>query len=279
MRITAPLFGDISTPEKWLGELGRKGFTAANEFPVGPDGDPALIDEFVRAARENDIVIGEVGAWSNPLHPDPEERAKALDHCKRQLAFADYVGARCSVNIAGSRGTKWDGPHPADLTDETFALIVMTVREIIDAVAPVRTFYTLEPMPRMYPHTTDAYKRLLKAVERDAFAVHFDPVNMISSPEKYFRNGDLVREFIGELAPFIRACHAKDIILGDRLTVHLDECCPGDGGLDYAAYLREVDKLDADTPLILEHMKREEDFDRGLEYIRRVAAEEGIKIR
>jgi len=278
MRITAPLFGDVSTPEKWLAELKRKGFTAANELPVGPDDRDGLVDEFVRAARENDIVIGEVGAWSNPLHPDREERANARAHCKRQLAFADRISARCAVNIAGSRGRKWDGPHPGDLTDETFEMIVEMVREIIDDVKPENTFYTIEPMPWMYPHTTDSYKRLIKAVERDAFAVHFDPVNMISSPEKYFYNGDLVREFIGELAPFIRACHAKDIILGDQLTVHLDECCPGDGGLDYAAYLAEVDKLDPDTPLILEHMKREEDFDRGLAYIRRIAEEEGVRL-
>jgi len=279
MRITAPLFGDVSTPEKWLTELTRRGFTAANDFPVGPDAGEALIDEFVHAAKENDIVIAEIGAWSNPLCADAAEREKAVALCKNQLAFAERVGARCCVNIAGSRGLKWDGPHPLDLTDETFEMIVDVVREIIDEVEPSKTFYTLEPMPWMYPHTTKSYKRLLKAVERDAFAVHFDPVNMISSPEKYYYSGDLIREFCRELGPWIRTCHSKDIRLADRLTVHLDECCPGDGELDYAAYLAELDKLDPDTPLVLEHMKKEEDFDRGLSYIRGAAAEEGIRIR
>ncbi len=276
MRLSAPLFGDISTPDKWIAELRRKGYAAANDFPVGPDADGNLIDEFIRAAKKADVVIAEIGAWSNPLSPDEEERKKAVDLCKRQLAFADRVGARCAVNIAGSRGAKWDGPHPADLTDETFEMIVDVVREIIDEVEPERTSYTLEPMPWMYPHTVDSYKRLLKAVDREAFAVHFDPVNMISSPELCFKNGDFIREFVAELGPFIRACHAKDIILRDNLTVHLDEGCPGDGGLDYAAYLTEIDKLDADVPLVLEHMKKEEDFDRGAAYIREVAARERI---
>ena len=73
--------------------------------------------------------------------------------------MADEIGARCCVNIAGSRGAKWDGPHPADLTPETFDLIVQSVREIIDAVKPTRAFYTLETMPWMYPDSADSYLR------------------------------------------------------------------------------------------------------------------------
>jgi sugar phosphate isomerase/epimerase len=276
MRLTAPLFRDISTPEKWLAALAEKGFTAANDFPLEAGADEGLISEFVAAAKENDIVIAEVGAWCNPLSPDADEREKAMAHCKQQLAFADRVGARCAVNIAGSRSSKWDGPHPANLKDETFDMIVDTVREIIDAVEPERAAYALEPMPWIYPHTTASYMRLIRAVEREAFAVHFDPVNMISSPEVCFYNADLIREFIGELGPWIRGCHAKDVKLGENLTVHIDECCPGDGTLDYAAYLHELDKLDPDTPLVLEHMKKEEDFDRAAAYIRGVAAKEGI---
>ncbi len=279
MRLTAPLFGDVTAVESWVAALQRKGFTAASELPVGDTCDEAVIDEFANAARENDIVIAEVGAWCNPLSPDADERREALRYCKHRLALADRVGARCCVNIAGSRGRKWDGPHPANLTDESFTMIVATVREIIDDVRPERTYYTLETMPWMYPHTTKAYKRLLAAVERDAFAVHFDPVNMLWSPHRFFHNAELVDEFVSELAPFIRACHAKDAVLADSPLVHIDECCPGDGGLDYGAYLRALDRLDPDTPLVLEHMKREEDFDRGLAHIRLVARQQGIALR
>ena len=35
------------------------------------------------AARAADIVIAEVGAWSNPLSPDDETRAEALEKCKK----------------------------------------------------------------------------------------------------------------------------------------------------------------------------------------------------
>ena len=105
-------------------------------------------------------MIAEVGCWSNPISPDEPTRRAALELCKARLELADRVGARCCVNLAGSRGETWDGPHPDNLSPATFALVVDTVREIIDAVQPRRTFYTLEPMPWSFPDSPDSYLEL-----------------------------------------------------------------------------------------------------------------------
>jgi sugar phosphate isomerase/epimerase len=64
-----------------------------------------------------------VGVWNNPLSPDETTRATAIERCKACLDLADRLGARCCVNIAGSRGQKWDGPSEKDLTTETFDMI------------------------------------------------------------------------------------------------------------------------------------------------------------
>ncbi len=105
------------------------------------------VKAFEKAAREANIIISEVGAWSNPISKNEKERKEAIKKCKDSLALADLIGAGCCVNISGSRGEKWDGPHPENLSRETFDLIVQTTREIIDEVKPVRTFFTLETMP------------------------------------------------------------------------------------------------------------------------------------
>lgn len=68
----------------------------------------------------------------------------AVAYCQERLALAEAIGARCCVNIAGSCGDSRGGPHPANLTDDTFALIVDTARAIIDAVRPTRTRFALE---------------------------------------------------------------------------------------------------------------------------------------
>ena len=81
-----------------------------------------------------------------------------------------------------------------------------------------------------------------------------------------------------KLGPRIVSCHAKDIVLRQDLTVHLDECEPGTGGLDYTTFLRQVDGLDADTPLMLEHLPDQEAYTRAAAHVRAVAAATGITL-
>ena len=246
--------------------------------PLPPEADEQTVKAYEAAARKADIVIAEVGAWSNPLSPDPATAKAAVEKCTAALALADRIGARCCVNIAGSCGPKWDGPDQADLTEATFEKIVAVIRTLIDAVKPTRTFYALETMPWMYPDSPDAYLRLIKAIDRKAFAVHLDPVNLVNSPQRYFSNGRLIEECFSKLGAHIKSCHAKDILLRDNLTVHLDEVRPGLGKLDYPLFLRSVARLEADVPLMLEHLPDESEYGAGAAHIRSVAAKEGLSL-
>lgn len=277
MRLGGPVGGKSEDPAAWVRAVQERGYRAAN-CPLGAGTDLATIRAYESAAAEADIVVAEVGAWSNPLSPDEATRKAALLKCEQQLALADEIGARCCVNITGSRGERWDGPHQDNLTPETFDAIVETTRAIIDAVKPVRTTYTLETMPWMYPDSPQSYLDLLRAIDRPRCAAHLDPVNLVCSPQRFFANAVLLRECFRLLGPYIVSCHAKDIVLRDTLTTHLDEVCPGRGGLDYAVYLEELARLDPDVPLMLEHMQSEEDYQAGAGYIRSVAARVGVML-
>ena len=275
MRLGGPIFQPFDDPDTWVEAVRTKRYRTAG-CPLSPDAPAERIAAFRQAAEEADIVIAEVGAWSNPLSPDPEIRSAAIDKCKRSLELAECIGARCCVNIAGAAGGKWDGPHPDNLTPGTFDLMVSTVQDIIDAVQPRETRYSLEAMPWIYPDSADSYLDLIHAIDRPGLAVHLDPVNIINSPQRYFQNADLLRDCFAKLGPRIRSCHAKDILLADKLTVHLDEVRPGLGKLDYSTYLRELDQLDPDIPLLLEHLPDEGEYDLAAAHIRQVALEIGI---
>ncbi|MGC8862642.1 MAG: sugar phosphate isomerase/epimerase family protein, partial [Armatimonadota bacterium] len=181
-----------------------------------------------------------------------------------------------SFPLPTGQAQKWDGPHPANLTPDTFSLIVETVREIIDAVRPRRTFYTRETMPWMYPDSPQSYLELIRAVDRPAFGVHLDPVNLVCSPQRYFDNAGLIRECFQLLGPYIKSCHAKDVTLWDKLTTHIDEVRPGLGALDYETYLTELAKLGPDVPLMLEHLPTAEEYSLAAGYIRSVADRLGL---
>jgi sugar phosphate isomerase/epimerase len=278
MRFGGPVFGHWTDPDGWARAVKDLGYGAAY-CPAGPADDDAKVASYAKAAAKAGLVIAEVGAWSNPLSPDESAAKAAMAKCKAMLALADRIGARCCVNIAGSPGEQWDGPHPDAFKDATFDRIVACVREIIDEVKPKRSFYSLETMAWMLPDSADNYVRLLKAIDRDRFAVHFDAVNLICSPRRYFDTGAVIREFVAKLGPHIRSCHCKDILLGTKLTVHLDEVRPGLGGLDYRTLLTQIDKLDPDTPLMLEHLATADQYAEAAKHVRSVAAEVGVKFR
>jgi sugar phosphate isomerase/epimerase len=275
IRLGGPIFMDGGDPDAWALAHRKAGYGAAL-CPVGPEAPDTDIAAYRQAAERHGLVIAEVGVWNNPMAPDEGERRKAVEKCRACLSLADRIGAKCCVNIAGSMGELWDGPDPANLTRKAFDGIVETTRSIIDAVKPSGTFYTLETMPWMYSDSPDSYLRLIKAIDRKAFAAHLDPVNMISSPQRYFANADFLRECFRKLGPYLKACHAKDIVLQTKLTTHLDEVRPGLGALDYSVYLEELSRLPDPPPLIIEHLQSEEDYRLAAEHIRGVGGSIGV---
>jgi sugar phosphate isomerase/epimerase len=277
MRLGGPIFAACDSPETWIAAVQAKGYRAAS-CPISPGAGDDEIRAYAQAAKKADVIIAEVGAWSNPISDDATIRSAAMAKCKQGLALAEQIGARCCVNISGSKGERWDGPHPSHFSLQVFEAIVATVREIIDAVRPRHSYYTLETMPWAYPDSADSYLRLIQGIDRAAFGVHLDPVNLICSPQRYYANAALLSECIDKLGPYIRSCHAKDIVLRDRLTVHLDEVRPGLGGLDYRTFLRDLNKLDPDIPLMLEHLPDEQEYDLAAAHVRGIAGQEGLAL-
>ena len=274
VRLGGPVFGDLKDPQEWVKAVKAEGYSAAY-CPVEAGAGSSIIKAFEKAAREANIVISEVGAWSNPISRNEKERNDAIKKCKDALALADQIGAGCCVNISGSRGEQWDGPDPENISPDTFDMIVQVTREIIDDVKPVRTFYTLETMPWALPDSPDSYLELIKAIDRKQLAVHLDPVNMINSPRRYYNTGAFIKECFDKLGPFIKNCHAKDIRLATNLTVHLDEVLLGTGGLDYKVFLTELSKL-KNVPLMLEHLKTREEYTLAAANVRSIAKTIGV---
>ena len=249
-------------------------------FPFNPLGSDDEINRYVRELKNADITIAEVGAWrNNPLDRDPEKRKIAIQNIKERLALAEQVGAACCVNVVGSLCEKWDAPHMDSLNEDIFASIVDTIREIIDAVKPKRTFYTLETMPWMYPYDPDSYLKLIKTIDREAFAVHLDIINMINSPILLYQNAAFTRECFDKLGPFIKSIHVKDMTIEQRLTVHLNECLVGEGFYHFKPFFECADKLSADMPVLVEHIKVQADFGSSVRYLRTFAKNMGVEIK
>ncbi len=277
VRLGGPIFLKSEDPRELAREHRRLGYSAAY-CPAATVENSARIAEIQKAFAAENVVIAEVGAWVNMLDPDAEKRRANLQYVTDRTALADAVGARCCVDIAGSYDPKiWYAPNPRNLSREFLDATVENCRHVIDAVKPTRTKFTIEMMGWNLPDGPDTYLELIRAVDRPAFGVHMDVCNGINSPTRYYRNSEFIAECFRKLGPWIASCHAKDLEWKVELNVHFQEVVPGRGQVDYAAYLRELSKLERDAPLMLEHLKTAEEYEEGKKYIQKVAAGIGVQ--
>ena len=279
MRIGGGIEKPYHNPEEWVKYAKDLRYSAVLS-PIDSSCDTATRREYLKAAKEADLLIGEVGVWRNCLSKKDDERKSAMEYAKAQLALAEELGANCCVNIIGSRSeTAWDGFCAENYSEDFYAMAVESVREIIDAVKPRNTFYSIEPMPWMLPDSPEQYLKLIRDVDRPAFAVHLDFVNMINCPERYCKSSEFIEHCFMLLGPYIKSIHGKDSLMEQAYTTVIHETMPGKGTLNYPKILRLVENLGSDTPLFVEHLPDYETYRQAAAYVRNQAEGAGIVVK
>ncbi|MDR1766095.1 MAG: sugar phosphate isomerase/epimerase [Lachnospiraceae bacterium] len=255
------------TPEGWARKNVEIGCRCVN-FPVTClEGEEKAL-AYANAAKAAGLAIAELGVWKNPISPNEDVRREALAFAKGQLRLADMLGARCAVNVVGAMGELWDGAYKENFTKETWKRVVASIREIIDDVQPKNTYYTIEPMPWMYPTGPDEYLRLIEDVARDRFAVHMDIFNWMTTPERYFFNENFMEETFAKLGRHIKSCHLKDVRLEQPFTIMFREVACGEGAINLERYAKLASKYDPDMPMIIEHLSGEDAYLESMGYVR-----------
>jgi sugar phosphate isomerase/epimerase len=277
VRLGAPVFDAPQDPEELALAHRKLGYRAAY-CPRASLDDKDRIREIRAAFAKHDVVIAEVGRWCNLLDADPAKQAANLKTVTEGLALAEAIGARCCVDIAGSYNPDvWYGPHPDNLSQKFLDAAVENARKIIDAVKPRHAKFCYEMMGWALPDGPDSYLRMMKAVQRDAFAVHLDPCNLINSPRRFYRNTDLLDECFDKLGPWIASCHAKDVAWDVEMQIHFREVTLGAGKLDCATYLGRLAALPNDVPLMIEHMQGPEAYDKSRQHLFELGAGVGVR--
>ncbi len=279
MRLGGSVMKPYASPKEWLAHVKELGYSAVI-FPVDSSAPASVIRDYAQCCRDNDLLIGEVGAWRNVMARDEKERAANLDYNIRQLELAETVGANCCVNISGSFADYWDGYHPDLDTPETWDLVVSNTQRIIDAVKPTRTAYSLEPMPWMVPESPEQYLQLMKDVDRPAFKVHLDYCNMINSIDRYRHASAFITSCFDLLGKHIVSVHAKDaLITQGALPVCISEVPPGQGSLDLSLVTVLAHGLGEDTPVFVEHLDTHEQYMQAAAVMRQAAQKAHVPVK
>jgi len=275
MKLGGPIFKKGLGFEEEVTYHQKLGFGAAYCTYIA---DPLKRRDYRQAYAGANISLAEFGAYRlNILDTDPALRQKNIDEICRRLEYADEMGVLCCVIHGGSVETgKWGGANPLNMSEKSIAATVAIIQGILDRVKPEKTRLVMETESYVLPDSPEIYARLIEAVDRPSFAVHLDPVNIISSPRRYYNNARFIKRCFAVLGPWIVSCHAKDTTMPPMHTsVQIDETFIGNGFLDYRTYLQEIDKLSPPPPLMIEHLT-ESQLISGLKYIFKVAEEVGI---
>jgi len=269
-----------SDPELLVKKHKEKGYTSA--YVPGIDRkDKDLIRATRKAFERENIILAEVGYWENIMDSEEAERKRHRDNMLEALYFADEIGARCAVNIWGSycHGNGNSKHCAKNYTEDAFADAVDMARYFIDTIKPKTACFAYEIFPFNIVDSVENMVRLVKAVDRDKFGIHFDLVNLIADPRKYFYHADIIDEMVRELGSKIVAAHIKDIKLKEpAISVILEEVPAGQGIINFGALFSALNNLPNDVPALMEHLSGEQEYDAAASYIRAEVKKAGINI-
>ena len=300
LRLGGPVFIKSEDPADLVRLHQEMGFSAAF---VPPFRDTARRHDAIAALAQADIIIAEVGAYGiNILDTNESVRERNIGTIKERLRFADEIGALCCVIQGGTvEAGSWGAASGDNFSKEAFDGTVAAIHAVLDDVKPRTAKLVIETSSHRLPDGPEEYLELLKAVGRPAFGVHFDPANLASSPRRCLRSGDFMRHCFALVGPHIICAHAKDVMLSQAASVHIDECPAGQGQIDYHTYLQELARckqtpdvpvkgvsktliMDLQAfyakqspPLMLEHLANASESKRARDFLFRVAKDVGLQ--
>lgn len=277
MRLGGPIFEHVNHVDELIKAHQRLGYSAAYCKYVE---DPYEREEYKHAFREADIVLAEMGAYCLSIsEPDTKQQEINIQKIIDRLCKAEEMGAKCCVMHGGSYNTQGcvQG-HPKNFSEANIEHNIRVIQRILDEVQPVHTKLVLETESYVLPDSPNLYLELFNEVNRPGFGMHLDPVNMIVSPRHFYYNGNFIQECFEKMGPYVISCHAKDTTLIDHATVQISETFVGNGFLDYGVYLSELNKLEQEPPLMIEHLSQQ-DLPQALNYLFQKASHLGLTFK
>ena len=198
------------------------------------------------------------GYWQNMITSDETRRAEAVRTIQAALRFAGWLGARGIDTGPGSMNP--DGPwfpHPDNHTATARRQLVRTLKECAKAAADAQVFLSLESHQLVTLKTPEITRSVLDEVGSPWVTADYDSANWITL-ETIFDTGAALDHHFDVLGPHISSCHAKDIWIENRLTLHLQDGCPGKGHMNFHTLFRRMQALSPEFPVIAEGNSTEE---------------------
>ena len=222
-------------------------------------------------------IYQSTGYWQPLIHPDEAERRQAVRVLQQALKIAGDLGARGIDTGPGSLNSTgpWN-PHPENWNLESRQQLIKSLKESAPAAEDNQVYLSLEGHQLVVLENEQVTKEILDAVGSPWVRSDLDPANWITL-KTIFRTDEAIHQMFDVLSEHIVSGHAKDITITNAHTLHLPTTSVGKGMLDFKTYLRRMEDLNPDYPLIVEGSS-EAELPEASTFLHRTAQELGIDI-
>ncbi|WP_112182649.1 MULTISPECIES: sugar phosphate isomerase/epimerase [Paraliobacillus] len=212
--------------------------------------NPGFAKHINKSFQNKQIDIAVLGCYINMIHPNQEDRRKALERFKEHIRFArDF---NCSVvgtetgNVHAKMGYTTD-----NFTEKPFLAVVDSVKELVNEAEKFGVIVGIEGGVNHPVHTPELMKELVDRVDSNNLQVIFDPANYITI-DNYKQQEKLFQTAVDLFGDRIVIIHAKDFIVESN---QIKMVPVGEGLLDYHQIFSWVKKTKPAIHVLLENTK------------------------
>lgn len=261
------------TAQEIADEVANKGLTAIQlalqkSFKQPSSEKGTLTPGFAKCINKTfsnkQIDIAVLGCYINMIHPNQEDRKKALDRFKEHICFArDF---NCSIvgtetgNVHAKMGYTTD-----NFTEKPFLAVVDSVKELVKEAEKFGVIVGIEGGVNHPVYTPELMKELVDRVDSNNLQVIYDPANYITVAN-YKQQEKLFQTAVNLFGDRIVIIHAKDFIVESN---QIKMVPVGQGILDYHQIFTWIKSSKPGIHVLLENTK-EPYIDESISYLQRI---------
>lgn len=225
------------------------GFSSLHaHFPEGCDARLARRLRGACATAGLDLAV--VSGYANPLRPEDAPMGFTMARLADLIDLLPTLGARRVVCWSGSFGAGLLDDHPDNHTQVGWDTLRAAVDDLLTALEQADAALLFEPFHTHVLGTPERLARFFGELNTPSVGAVLDLPNMLP-PDTWPRQTELIRDAVALLARHIGLVHLKDMRLRDGA---VDMPGPGQGLLDYKAFLGALKAVGTPAPLIVEHV-------------------------
>ncbi|MDO9629263.1 MAG: sugar phosphate isomerase/epimerase family protein [Acholeplasmataceae bacterium] len=210
-------------------------------------------------------MIMMLGAYFNPVHPDPREVTQGIDYFKKHLEIAFSLNAKYVGTETGSlMGSPWgyvEENHEQKALDD----VIEVIKDLVLVAEKKNSYIAIEGAYAHVAYSPKRIREILDQVNSPNLKVTIDLYNFLHIGN-YERRMEIFEEALSILADEIVIFHLKDFkVLNNQLV----QVGLGQGLMDYPTIIKRIKEVKPDAHLIFEGVTGD-DIETSFSYIKKL---------